>query len=117
MAPEHFQVASTNNTTNGPIAHTVNQKSKNTVSCGRSVDRQADTKKVASHFFQVHDNEATDLLKRIYNYDFTEFQHVVNKEMGGVSQEIKKFLKILEKCAKLDGGHYEIPFPFRRENL
>lgn len=57
------------------------------------------------------------MLKRIYHYHFTEFRHVVNKEMGRVSQIIKRFLETLEKRAKLDSSHYEIPFPFRRENV
>lgn len=54
VAAEHFQVVSTNNTANGLIAHTVNERRKNAVSCARSVDTLAVTKEVASHFCQVH---------------------------------------------------------------
>ena len=65
------------------------QSKKNTVSCNRIAVRQADTKQVGTHFFQVekkvHDNATPDMLKKIYNQDFTESQHMANKEMIGAS--------------------------------
>ena len=78
------------------IVGPVSQNNKNTVSCNRIAVRQADTKQVGTHFFQVgnhvHDNEVPDMLKKIYNHDFTEFHHMANKEMVGASQEDKRFL-------------------------
>ena len=100
------------------IVGPVSQNNKNTVSCNRIAVRQADTKQVGTHFFQVgnqvHDNEVPDMLKKIYNHDFTESHHMANKEMVGASQEDKRFLQILEEGAKLVNGLYEIPLPFRR---
>ena len=103
------------------IVGPVSQNNKNTVSCNRIAVRQADTKQVGTHFFQVgnqvHDNEVPDMLKKIYNHDFTESHHMANKEMVGASQEDKRFLQILEEGAKLVNGHYEIPLPFRRVDV
>ena len=66
---------------------------------------------------KLHDSEVPDLLKKIYNHDFTESHHMANKEMIGESQEDKKFLQILEEGAKLVSGHQEIPLPFRRVSV
>ena len=65
----------------------------------------------------MHDNEVPDLLKKIYNHDFTESHHMAIKEMIGASQEHKRFLQILEEGAKLVSGHQEIPLPFRRVSV
>ena len=99
------------------IVGPVNQNIKNTVFCNRISVRQADIKQVGTHFFQVenkvHDNELPDMLKKIYNHDFTESQHMTNEEMVVASQKDKRFLHILEEGAKLVIGHYEVPLPFR----
>ena len=100
------------------IVGPASQNNNNTVSCNRIAVRQADTKQVGTHFFQVgnqvHNNEVPDMLKKIYNHDLTESHHMANKEMVGASQEDKRFLQILEEGAKLANGLYEIPLPFRR---
>ena len=74
--------------------------SQNTVSCNRIAVRRADTKQVGTHFFQVknkvHNNEVPNMLKNIYNHDFTDSHHMLNKKMVGASQEDKSFLKILK---------------------
>ena len=89
--------------------------------CDRIAIRQADTKHVGTHFFQVenkvHDNEVPHMLKKIYNHDFTEFHHMSNIEMAGTSQEDKIFLQILEEGAKLVNGHCKIPLPFRKVDV
>ena len=94
------------------IVGSVNQNNKNTVSCNRIAVRQADTRQVGTHFFQVEnevrDNEISDMLKKTYNHDFTEFHHMANKEMVGTSQEDKKFLQILDEGVMDVDGHYEI---------
>ena len=104
------------------IVGPVSQNNKNTVSRNRIAVRQADTEQVVTHFFQVenqvHDNEVPDMLKKIYNHDFTESHHMANKEMLGASQEDKRFLQILEEGAKLVNGHYcKIPQPSRRADV
>ena len=91
------------------IVGPVSQNNKNTVSCNRIAVRQADTKQVGTHFFQVenkvHNNEVLDILMKIYNHDFTESHHIGNKDMVGASQEDKRFLQILEEGGKLVSGH------------
>ena len=49
--------------------------SKNYVSCNKIAVRQADTKEVGNHFFQVKSEvQESDVLvlKQIYNHNFTE---------------------------------------------
>ena len=91
------------------IVGQVSQNNKSAVPCNRVAVRQADTKQVGSHFFQVEnkvlDNEVPDMLKKIYNHDFTESHHIANKEMVGAWQEDKRFLQILEEGARLVNGH------------
>ena len=87
----------------------VSQNNKNAIFCNRIAVRQADNKQVGTHFFQVqnkvHDNEVPNMLKKIYNHDFTESHHMANKNMVRASQEHKSFLQILEEGAKLVNGH------------
>ena len=99
----------------------MNQNNKNTISSNKIAVRQADAKQVGTDFFQVenkvHSNEVPNMLKKIYNQDFTESQHIANKEMVGTSQKYKRFLQILEEGAKLVDGHYEILLPFGRVDV
>ena len=89
------------------------------MSCNRIAVKQGDTKVVGTHFLpvasKVSDNEAPDVLMKIYNHDFTESHHMANKEMVEVSQEDKRFLQIMEEDAKLVDGHYEFPLPYLEE--
>ena len=82
------------------IVDPVSQNNKNIVSCNRIAVRRADTKQVGTHFFQVknkvHNNEVPNMLKDIYNHDFTDSHHMLNKKMVGASQEDKRFLQILK---------------------
>ena len=87
----------------------VSQNNKNTVFCNRIAVTQADDKQVGTHFFQVenkvHDNEVPNMLKKIYNHDFTESHYMANQNMVRASQEHKSFLQILVEGAKLVNGH------------
>ena len=62
--------------------------------------RQADTKEVGRHFFQVKkevkENDLPDMLQQMYNHEFTECQHLVNKDLANMSQEDLKFIEILK---------------------
>ena len=57
---------------------------------------QADTKEVGRHIFQVKkevkENDLPDMLKQIYNHEFSERQHLVNKDCANMSQEDLKFV-------------------------
>ena len=64
---------------------------------------QADIKEVGRHFFQVKkevkENDLPDMLQQIYNHEFTECQHLVNKDLANMSQEHLKFIEILKNGA------------------
>ena len=55
----------------------VNGNSKNYVSCNKIAVRLADTKEVGKPFFQgkseVQESDVSEILKQIYNHNFTEF--------------------------------------------
>ena len=61
----------------GPVNITKEKK----VSCNRIAVNKADTKEVVRHFFQVKkevkENSLPDMLKQIYNHEFSECQHLV----------------------------------------
>ena len=71
----------------------VSQNNKNTVSCNRILVRQAVAKHVGTHFFKVENkvrnNKGPDMLRKIYNHDFTESHHIANKDMVGVSSDFE----------------------------
>ena len=77
----------------------VNRTKRNKVSCNQIAVRQADTKEVGRHFFQVKkevkENDLPDMLQQMYNHEFTECQHLVNKDLANMSQEDLKFIEIL----------------------
>ena len=101
----------------GPVNNSNNRR----ISCNRITVKQADSNEVGMHYFQsnmeVKEQNVPEMLKKIYNHDFTEAQHMVNKETAGMSQEDKKFLSIVENGTKLVNGHYEIPLPFRNQDV
>ena len=69
---------------------------------------QADTKEVGRHFFQVKEvkeNDLPNMLKQIYNHEFSECQHLANKDAANISQEDLKFIEILKNGMELVGGH------------
>ena len=66
---------------------------------------QADTKEVGRHSFQVKkevkENDMSDMLQQIYNHEFTECQHLVNKDVADMFQEDLKFIEILKNGTEL----------------
>ena len=74
----------------------VNKTKRNKVSCNQIAMNQADTKEVGRHIFQVKkevkENDLPDMLKQIYNHEFSECQHLVNKDCANMSQEDLKFV-------------------------
>ena len=59
------------------------------VSCNKIAVRQTETNQVGEHFFQskreVKENDLTDMLQKIYNHEFTELQHKVNRKNDEMS--------------------------------
>ena len=55
------------------------------------------------------------MLQQKYNHEFTECQHLVNKDFADMSQEDLKFIEILKNGTDLVGGHYQVPVSFRKD--
>ena len=83
----------------------VSQNNKNTVSSNRIAARQADTKQVGTHFFQVenkvHDNEVPNMLKKSIT---TTSQNLITwqiKRWLGHRKKIKAFFRFWRKVQSL----------------
>ena len=91
------------------------------ISCNKIALTQADTNQVGKHFFQlkkeVKENDVTEMLQKIYNYEFTESQHKLSRENHRIPQEDLKFMEVLDNGTRLIDGHYEVPFPLRDDNV
>ena len=101
----------------GPL----NRTKRNKVSCNQTAVNQADTKEDGRHFFQankdVKENSLSDMLQQMYNHEFTENEHLVNKDVSDISQEDLNFIEILKNGTRLVGGHCQIPLPFRKDEV
>ena len=99
----------------------VNRTRRNKVSCNQIAVNQADTKEVGIHVFQVKkevkENDLPDMLQQMYNHELTECQHLVNKDLADMPQEDLKFIDILKNGTELVGGHYQVPLPFRKDEV
>ena len=98
----------------------VNRTKRNKVSCSQIAVNQADTKEIGRHFFQfkkVKENDLPGMPKQMYNHEFSEFQHLVNKDVANMSQEHLKYIEILKNGTELVGEHYQAPLPFRKDEV
>ena len=68
---------------------------------------QADTKEVDRQFFQVKkevkENDLSDMLQQMHNHEYTECQHLANKNVADMPQEYLKFREILKNGTELFG--------------
>ena len=82
---------------------------------------QVDTKEVGKHFFQVkkevEENDLPDMLKQMYNNDFSECQLLVNKDVANMFQEDLKLIEILKNGTEIVGEHNQVPLPFRKDEI
>ena len=62
-------------------------------------------------------NDLPNMLKQIYNNEFSECQHLVNEDVANMSQEDLKFIEILKNGMELVGGHYQVQLPFRKDEI
>ena len=65
----------------------------------------------------MKENDLPDVLKQIYNHEFSECQHLVNKDVANMSQEELKFIEILKNGTGLVVRHYQVPLPFRKDEI
>ena len=65
----------------------------------------------------MKENDLPDMLKQINNHEFSECQHLVNKDVVNMSQEDLKFKEILKNGKELVGGHYQVPLPLKKDEI
>ena len=53
------------------------------------------------------------MLQQMYNLEFTECQHLVNKDVAHMSQEDLTCIAILKNGTEFAGGHSQNPLTFR----
>lgn len=59
-------------------------------------------------------DKISELLTQQYNHDFPEKGFEEKKEM---LVKDYKFMQIMDSCAKMVHGHYQLPLPFKNNNL
>ena len=57
------------------------------------------------------------MLQKMYNQEFTESQHKLNRENDRMLQEDLKLIQVLDNGTRPIDGHYEIPLPLRDDNV
>jgi len=62
---------------------------------------------------ECYDSGLKDLLLQMYEHDFSESKYT----SSSVSQDDNKFLSIMEAEVKYEDGHYELPLPFRSDEV
>jgi len=62
---------------------------------------------------ECYDSGLKDLLLQMYEHDFTESKNT----SSCMSQDDNKFLSIVEAGIKFEDGHYELPLPFRGDDV
>lgn len=80
---------------------------------------------IAKHHFEsknsVKETHISNMFKKLYLSDFTEARlsprSNIEFNLEGMSIEDKTFLTIMESKAGKVGSHYELPLPFRNEDL
>ena len=58
-----------------------------------------------------------DMLPQMYNHEFTECQHLVNKDVVDMSQEDLKLIGILKNRIKFVGEHYQVLLQFKKDKV
>ena len=90
--------------------------------CNHIAVKDVVSQKVASHHFKIDSRLKTsetgvkEMFERMFHNDFSEMKQLQLKiigNIGEISREDKKFLKILETGAKKNGNHFEVPLPFK----
>ena len=98
--------------------HHVSTGERTTASCNRIVAKEIDSERKMEHHFTidkvVKEIISPEALNRMMEIDFN--QRKVSNEHGH-SQEDKLFLKKVEQRIRQVEGHYEIPLPFREDDV
>ena len=93
--------------------------------CNKIAVEDTSTGNISKHDFEIEksikENGISDLLKKLYNADFTESKTTltngINENLTEVSTEDIAFLKLMDSKCSRSGDHYELPLPFRDEDI
>ena len=82
--------------------------------------KMADANGIGRHHFQVktdvRETGIKEILDKMYNKEFAEVSFTGSKKKE-MSQQDMKFMEILDEGTKLKDGHYQIPLPFKLEDV
>jgi len=95
------------------------------MACNRVMVEDAASRKLSQHHFahldEVKDNSAGEMLRKIYNADFTETKVDLNGfgmiDIEEISLEDKQFMKIMNEGLEKKGKHYQLPLPLKDERV
>ena len=102
----------------GPVHEASEQEdSEELGTCNRIVTREIPTSKNANHAFVVKSRSKEVIspaaVKKMFEADFSE----QNVETRGLSQEDRRFMKIVEDgFGRCNNGHYEMPLPLKEQD-
>ena len=93
--------------------------------CNKIAVEDPSTGNISKHHFEIEksikENGLRDLLKKLYNADFTESKTTltngINENLTEVSTEDIAFLKLMDSKCSRSGDHYELPLPFGDEDI
>ena len=105
----------------GPIV----DKKPDAFSCNRIAVLQAENGSIAKHHFQVQnkceDIGIKEMLRKIYMSDFqdtiSEREDSIIGKMSEISNDNRRFLKILDAQTMKVGNHYQIPLPLKNPDV
>ena len=67
----------------------MSETKNSSVSCNKIAVRKADINQLGKHFFQskkeLKENYTTEMLQKMYNHEFTDLQHKLNRENDEMS--------------------------------
>jgi hypothetical protein len=84
---------------------------------------------VNKHQTTTSETNLRDMMIQMYEVDFNEpsskamcenwpgSSYVSSSECQGMSQEDQRFIKLMEREAKIINGHFQLPIPFRRASV
>ena len=81
----------------------------------------ADTDGIGRHHFQgktnVRESDIKEILDEMYNEEFAEVSFTGSKKKRKMLPRDKRFMETLDEGTKLKDGRYQIPLPFKQEDV
>ena len=85
--------------------------------CNKTAVEDTSTGNISKHHFEIEKS----IIMQLYNADFTESKtrltNGINENITEVSTEDIAFLKLMDSKCSRSGDHYELPLPFRDEDI